>query len=162
MISNRLRLSDIEGLFLGKPIGGGIDRNVYALKETSAWGWRHKITQAPEVDDEECRHVIKVQKGHTGYFQNVAEWLLWETARATRLARWLAPCVAISPCGLYLIQRRVEPLRRRDLPKRMPTFLSDLKRENFGMLEGKVVCCDYGLGVDAGAIKTKLRKARWD
>jgi hypothetical protein len=61
-----------------------------------------------------------------------------------------------------LIQRYCEPLREVELPKLLPDFLCDLKRENFGMFDGRVVCCDYGTAHSAiRRTSRKLVKAEW-
>lgn len=44
----------------------------------------------------------------------------------------------------------------------MPSFFSDLKYQNFGMLEGQVVAHDYGYSnlISMGAT-SRMRKANW-
>lgn len=89
-------------------------------------------------------YVIKIESGRQS-FQNVAEWEYWSWVKDTKIEKWFAPCELISTCGSMLVQRRVTPLRPNELPKRLPAFLDcDLKIENFGLIDGKFVCCDYG------------------
>ena len=40
---------------------------------------------------------------------------------------------------------KADNLRTNELPKRVQKFLLDHKPDNFGMLDGNVVCRDYGL-----------------
>ena len=68
--------------------------------------------------------------------------------------------MALSGYGRVLLQKRVEPLQKGQLPERVPSFLSDLKLSNFGMFEGRIVCCDYGLLTWSPAMR--MRKANWD
>lgn len=92
-------------------------------------------------------HVVKVESG-AGSFQNAMEWETWQRVRTTEFAPWFAPCLAISPCGTILIQRRTrQPIA---YPDSIPNFFTDLKLENFGVLvpregeEEAFVCHDYG------------------
>lgn len=97
---------------------------------------------------------------HAKSFQNVAEWDFWNDNKDRKsVARWLAPCEFISSCGIVLAQKKTTKPERRDYPKTVPEFLTDLKRRNFGLLDGKLVAHDYGLyNVDT---PTKHRKASW-
>jgi hypothetical protein len=109
--------------------------------------------------------VLKVESG-AGSFQNVLEWETWEQVRDTEHARWFAPCVAISPCGGVLVQRRtVQPKAYPDL---VPNFFTDLKLTNFGTLlpykdeEERFVCHDYGFTRLMGLGLTKrMAKPNW-
>lgn len=103
--------------------------------------------------------VIKIER-QTGEFHNVKEWSNWQDLRVHRpFEKWLAPCVSISPYGTVLVQKRVEPMRDDELPRKLPFFLSDLKLANFGMLNGRVVCHDYAyIRITQ---KAKKRKADW-
>lgn len=115
--------------------------------------------------------VIKVEKD-PGYFQNILEWETWQRVRDTAHSRWFAACRWISPNGRVLIMEKTERPDPDAYPDRMPAFLSDFKRTNFGlsMLEdpktGKpaktLVCHDYGthLLFENGMTK-RLKKAEW-
>lgn len=146
-------LRDLAGLFLGEMLGSGVGRTVYVLATDPS----------------------KVVKFETtaGSFQNVIEWQTWNDLQGTRVARYLAPCHWISPCGIVLVQSRVQTLPTleaeacgggRSLRKvQLPEFLTDLKRENYGLLDGRVVACDYGsnLAINHGACASKLRTPTW-
>jgi hypothetical protein len=135
---------DFFCLFVGKKIGEGVTRVVY----------EHR--QDPTL-------VIKIEP-RDDLFLNVMEWRTWYYVEPVKaIARWFAPCVAISPCGRILLQRQAEdiPLSRK-LPDRMPDVFGDLKRRNFGLINGRLVCRDYGTNCAiANGIGTKTRKADW-
>jgi hypothetical protein len=60
-----------------------------------------------------------------------------------------------------MLQQRVEPIRDSDtLPDMIPAFLTDIKRENFGWYDGRIVCVDYAMHLDN--LSTRLKKATWD
>ena len=103
--------------------------------------------------------VVKVeQEGEN--FANILEWEVWQQARhAPALAKWFSPCRFISPSGAVMIQAMTTPCLKRDLPRRVPGFLTDMKQDNRGWLDGRVVCHDYGnILIGGGAA---LKKADW-
>lgn len=95
-------------------------------------------------------------------FQNIREWEVWQSIQYTPWAKWFAPCESISPNGSALLQRRTTPVPEGRLPDRVPVFLTDLKPDNFGMFEGRVVCHDYGnhLMLENG-MTNRMKKAQW-
>lgn len=131
--------TELKNLVLGKKLGTGAYRKVYAHRQDKSL-------------------VVKVEEGGR-MFSNVVEWETWQYVQYTALAKWFAPCVDISPCGSILLMKRVEPARMSEMPKQVPAIFTDLKIENWGVLDGKVVCCDYGnLLLN---IKGNLKKAEW-
>ena len=80
---------------------------------------------------------------HGGYFQNVIEWKTWIDMLGNRYRRWFAPCREISPCGTVLIMERATQFPDKSFS--VPGFFEDVKHDNFGLIDGKVVCVDYGL-----------------
>lgn len=95
-------------------------------------------------------------------FQNIAEWEIWsDQQHVPAIARWLAPCRMISPCGTVLLQERTSPVEQRHLPKRVPTFLTDLKVQNYGRLGRRVVCHDYARSILTLSVRPK-RAEWWD
>lgn len=98
---------------------------------------------------------------YKGWFQNVTEWTVWERVdrEDRKLARWLAPCYWISDCGLWLVQARVVPFPypHKFPVKKVPALLRDVKVNNFGLYEGRIVCCDYGVLPELGS--SRLVKA---
>jgi hypothetical protein len=108
-------------MMAGDRIGQGIAREVYL--------W------APDHD-----YVIKFELADCD-FQNVTEWLLWESApNAAR--KWLAPCEHISPNGKILIQRRCTPWLGK--PPKHPKWMDDMHMNNWGTYKGRPVAMDYG------------------
>lgn len=105
--------------------------------------------------------VIKFETGR-GCFQNVLEWEVWERVERTKSAKWFAPCVRISDNGKVLLMKRTDVLGWKERPAKMPTFFTDLKIENFGTIDGKVVAHDYGVNLmlEKG-MKSVLAKANW-
>lgn len=105
--------------------------------------------------------VVKVEEG-AGQFQNVVEWETWRRVEGTPFAKWFAPCMWISPNGSVLIMARTTPAP--EYPERMPAFLSDFKRTNYGMHEGRLVCHDYGthLMFEHGMTKRLIKADWWD
>lgn len=104
--------------------------------------------------------VVKVERD-PHRFQNVREYSFWQECQFYRkVADWLAPCVWISPRGAVMLQRRVEPVPKAQLPPQLPAWMRDIKPEHFGLFEGRLVCCDYAL--TNSTLPTKLKAAGWD
>lgn len=118
-----LSINDAMKALLGEQIGEGQYRDVFAsgINEHS---------------------VIKFER-NTGQFANATEWMIWNELEGTRFKKWLAPCFHISHCGIWLWQAKCEPLAKRDRPKQVPSFLSDIKTENWGWYKDRPVCMDY-------------------
>jgi len=128
---NGATYEDAFNLLCGKLLGEGIHRKIF-----------------------ECRLrddlVVKVEaETDWRYFANVLEMRFWnDHEHYKKVADWLAPCEYLSPDGRILLQRRASPIIERSvLPEQVPAFLSDLKPENFGMLDGRLVCLDYALTI---------------
>lgn len=142
MSDNQLAHKEAFWLLADRLVGSGIDRQVYTSRLLP-----------------DC--VIKVEEGSRS-FQNVIEWETWQWVKDTAFKRWFAPCRFISPCGLVLVMERTTEPAIRQYPDKMPVFLTDFKRPNYGMLNGRLVCHDYGLHhlMDHGLSK-RMRKANW-
>lgn len=134
---------DAYNMLCGSLIGEGIHRKVFECK------------LRPEL-------VVKVEY-NTGYrdFANVKEMAFWDDNQFYKpVAKWLAPCEFLSPDGRLLLQRRADPVPSAyELPARIPGFLTDLKRENFGILDGALVCLDYSMAINSPSVK--LKRAEW-
>lgn len=135
---------DAFNTLCGKLLGQGIHRQVFTSRFRSD-------------------HVVKVQ--HATEFRNFAnhsEYETWvEFQHVPKVAKWLAPCEYLSPDGLILIQHRAQPVPDDfELPEKVPYFLTDLKRENFGFLKGHLVCLDYSTVI--ANLSTQLKKANWN
>ncbi len=135
---------DFFGLMAGEWLGGGVGRGVYVLGTD------------PSL-------VVKIETSSHS-FQNIAEWNVWSEIEREeyKAKKWFAPCYYISPCGIILIQARTRPTDKSRFPKKMPAYFTDLKYQNFGMLDGHLVAHDYGhnrfvhLGLSAS-----LREVTW-
>ncbi len=139
---NKATLVDAFDMLCGKELGRGISRIVF-----------------------ECRLrddlVVKVEDAHSRYFANVIESKFWSDNQfASAIASWLAPIKFMSPDGRILLQRRCQPLPKNfALPAKLPIFLTDLKRENFGLLDGRLVCMDYALTIASPSVR--MVKTDW-
>ena len=137
----RTASKDFASLILGERLGGGVARDVYALNTAQSG-----------------TTIIKFEDV-AGSFQNIIEWSIWGDVVNTKWEKWFAPCCEISSTGVCLIQRRTTPLEM--LPKRVPSFFTDLKRDNWGEYEGRPVCHDYGTMAALGTKDAKMQKAMW-
>lgn len=136
---------DLAYLFLGEMIGQGTTRDVYQFRL-----------------DKTC--VVKHEpRGER--FQNVLEWEIWNTVKDTKFAKFFAPCVDISSNGLFLIQKKAEPLAKSFLPSKVPVFFCDLKPENYGFIGKQIVATDYGTAhieaLNRLMKSMKFKKAEW-
>lgn len=129
------------GSAIGKQLGSGIGRRVFEN----------------QFDE---KAVIKIEDCNGSRFQNVLEWETWQHVKDTKLRRWFAPCLWISHSGSVLIMRKTTPASK--FPQRLPVFLGDTKRGNYGLLDGRFVCHDYGtnLAITTGLVERE-RKAEW-
>lgn len=141
-MKNPAVLRDAFYLMVDHKIGSGMSREVYSS------------SVFPDS-------VVKVEAA-AGFFQNVIEWETWQRVKDTPFAKWFAPCEYISPNGAVLVMKKTIPARADEYPDRMPPFLTDLKRANYGIYNGKLVCHDYGtnLLMESGMTK-RMRKAHW-
>jgi hypothetical protein len=125
--------NSILTMFLGQCLGKGSSREVYELVHDASL-------------------VMKVETS-SRTFHNQTEWLVWQEMKEWPISDWFAPCTDIDPYGNVLIQKRTEPF---DTDRKfkaaltrtrggvIPSVLHDIHFANFGMLDGQVVCHDYG------------------
>ena len=119
------QLRELAEFVLGKRLGGGMSREVFLNRADN-------------------NTVIKVEN-YADHKQNVMEWLVWNQFQNVKgIGKWLCPCHSMSHSGTFLVMERARDLEPHEMPKRVPSFISDVKLENFGMLNGKVVLRDYG------------------
>lgn len=135
------RLEDAFELLCGEKIASGAYRDVFSF-----------------LFDKE-NYVVKVERGNYG-FHNIGEHNVWRTYKdAPKVAKWLAPVKLISPRGLVLIQRRTRPLQCD--PLKLPAFLTDRKRANYGVLDGRIVAHDYGWIIEKPDMRM-TKAGMWD
>jgi hypothetical protein len=126
-------------LLVGEYISGGAFREVF----------RNRI---------DAESVIKIEEG-SGNFCNIKEWEIWSQVQYGAISKFFAPCLHISPNGTVLIQAKTMPIAKRDLPKKVPAFMTDLHARNWGWYKGRAVCHDYGnILFEQGS---NLKKAIW-
>lgn len=139
---NEAEANDLWRLLTGKCLGEGCYRKVFEFRYD------------PSL-------VIKVEQ-EEGCFHNVREWDAWQTLEhAPKWRRWLAPCVAISPRGNFLLQRRTTPVAMKDMPRLVPAFFTDKKVGNWGRLNGRIVCHDYANSTVDYSLRL-VKGAFWD
>lgn len=130
---------ELETFILGEKLGAGIHRDVYVY------------TPDPTL-------VVKVETG-TANFANAKEWEVWNDLKwRPDVRKWLAPCVAISQSGAFLLQKRTTPITESHMPKRIPKFFTDEKVDNWGRLDNKIVCHDYALTIRNFDVKLRARR----
>jgi hypothetical protein len=130
---------DAFNLMCGQLLGAGIHRKVFACR----------------ID---LNLVVKVEiPNDWRSFANVKEMEFWNEYRdMPKVAKWLAPCEFLSPDGRILLQKRAQPVEAKDLPEKMPNFLTDFKVANFGRIDGQIVCVDYAWHT----LKASLRESK--
>lgn len=121
----------LRATFLGQPIGSGATRTVYAM------AWRDDLVV--KLEDTPSRNAD---------FCNVHEFELWNEVKKSRvLAKFFAPVMGIAGRGTILTMRRTQPITEMEFVRevrKLPDFMEDLHWANFGRLDGKIVCHDYG------------------
>lgn len=116
-------------ILCGEYIGSGASRTVYQSNLFENW-------------------VIKIERD--GINSNLLEYETWCVVKNTKFKKWFAPCAWISDNGKVLIMEKTEPLEKlsKKMIKTLPKFISDVKRDNFGLLNGKLVTHDYAFTID--------------
>lgn len=134
---------DVSDLSIGKHISTGTTRAVYQYANTTD-------------------QVLKLENNAYS-FCNIYEHQIWDRVRDTEFAKWFAPVIHISSNGVALVMRRTQPARLEDLPKHIPAFFTDVKAENFGWMDGRIVCHDYAFHrfIERGMTK-RMRLANWE
>lgn len=120
---------DILNSLLGRKLGYGVYRSVFD----------HQLNP---------KHVIKLEPAAP--FCNPTEYLIWQNVfwlqgdLKIRVKDWFAPVHWISPGGHVLCMSKTEPRPAKRRPAKIPSFLWDVKQENFGWIGNNFVCHDYG------------------
>lgn len=143
MITELSQYEDLKELLLGELVGVGIHRKVGVFRPDPSLVIKCAI-ETPNI--------------------NILEDEVWLMVQDTKIAKWFAPCVAVSPCGMFLLQKRVEMKPKSEYPKLVPSFFGDLKYSNFGWLKGMFVCCDYASFISTSMSHKwsgRMKKAEW-
>lgn len=134
---------DLLDLICGKLLGSGLGRQVFEF--------------SPDPTK-----VIKIEMSSRS-FQNVIEWETWKDLKDSPSGKFLAPCHSIAPCGTILIMERThKPHVNFKWPERMPSFLTDFKRTNYGLIGKRLVCHDYGTNAAVYNLKNSKATGRAD
>lgn len=132
---------ELANIICHKQIGAGMSRKTY------------DSIVLPDV-------VIKFEEA-SGFFQNQMEWEIWHSVKGTEFSKWFAPCEWISNNGSVLIMKKTTPATK--YPDKMPAFLADFKKTNYGIYNKKLVCHDYGMSMIIRTGLTKrMKKAFWN
>jgi hypothetical protein len=143
VLENPFVSSDLVRLVMGDKIGHGAYRTVYEFP-------LRKNT------------VIKVAADYET--SNLLEWAVWQAVKNTPYKKWFAPCMEISRCGHFLLQKRIKPIKAGDkLPKKIPAVFNDIKKENWGWIGKQLVCHDYQ-SIDRAydfAFNVNMKEVNW-
>lgn len=139
--------NDIIAAIIGKPLGEGLSRNVF------------EYNLNPE------KYVIKLET--TNYRSNASEIILWNEIQGLKgplswVKDWFAPILWHSPNSLVLVMERTYQDPNRKKPDRIPSFFQDVAERNFGWLNNKFVCHDYGSIYGFIKYSNKFKKANWE
>ena len=144
MISESAQYEDLKELLLGELLGEGIYRKVGVFTPDKTLVIKCAVSEPQK---------------------NILEYEMWDTVEDTAYAKWFAPCVDISPCGMFLLQKRVEHRPRAEYPDKVPAFFTDMKYKNYGWIGKQLVCCDYSgllmLIQRNGGLNSRMKKADW-
>lgn len=113
--------------------------------------------------------VLKVARDdnmYKGIASNIAEFELWERVAFgsyyEEAKEWLAPVNMISKDGRCMLMAKTESLRASELPKKVPCWMTDIKQDNVGLFEGRIVFHDYAMNlIPENGLCKKKKKANW-
>lgn len=138
---------DLLSMLVGEKIGQGQSRMVF----------QHN------VDPDK---VVKLACNGDGVLANSIEWTIWQEVQGLKgplawVKDWFCPVHRLSGNSNVIVMSKTAPVRLEEMPKEVPTFLSDIHMANFGWLDGRVVCHDYGFIYGLISYKKKFKKAAW-
>lgn len=130
-------------MWCGELLAKGVNRNVYELKFNRNW-------------------VVKIQISNN--FDNVLEWEIYKAVQyCDSQEKWFAESLCITESGMVLVQRRATFPAKKEYPKLIPKFFTDMKYQNYGFINGQFVCVDYSnvLSMLFGLAPNGMRRAKW-
>ena len=128
-------------MLCGEKLGEGLHRTVYACKIRPDL----IVKVEHDVDFRNFMNVFEDQfYADNEYFKKVSDWL--------------APIEFLSPDGRLLMMKRCDPIKDEEIPDRLPSWMTDIKADNFGRLNGRIVLVDYALNIKSP--NTRLKKWR--
>lgn len=141
-------LGEILSIVCGEYIGSGAFRDVYEYS----------------LDP---KYVVKVINATSTPEANINEFQLYNEIRGLCgplewVKDWFAPIKWISQGGYVLLQRKTKPNHKKlHRPDKIPSFLYDIKLDNFGWIGDKFVCHDYGILYGFIEYRKRFKKADW-
>lgn len=106
--------------------------------------------------DDPTKAVKVAKEGHADV--NLAEAGVWRDVEDRDEAAFYAPVTECAEDGSWLVMARTRQPSEGDFPSRIPGRIGDVKRHNWGWLNGRMVCHDYHV---RGGSTGKLKSARW-
>lgn len=143
IINNKIVSLEILDFLCDDYLGGGISRFVFDFKLNK-------------------KFVVKIDCSDRN--ANVIEHNIWVEAKQyePKLQKWFAPCHELSRCGRIMLQRKCKTgIPFDQFPKKIPDFFVDRKYQNWGMLDGKMVCFDYAGTILSNLGNFKMVDANW-
>jgi hypothetical protein len=109
-------------------------------------------------------YIIKIERENSGC--NRIEYMIWDEVRFLKgnlswVKNWFAPVDWISPNGRILVMKKTKQIKNKKLPEKIPAFLWDVKKDNFGWIGKNYVCHDYGQFYNMISYPKKMIKAKW-
>lgn len=143
ILHDRIIGTEFFNLVCGNLLGSGVSRYVFEYKPDK-------------------KYVVKVDCSN--YNANSNEYHIWEQLEyVEKMNKWFAPIKLLTTSGRVMLQRRCKTgLAYDDYPKKVPEFFTDLKYQNWGMLDRRWVCFDYAstLLLELN-YNFKLKNAKW-
>lgn len=140
----RVSVTKAKRELCGKEIGSGSTRVVYECKVNKDY-------------------VVKI--AFDGPDANILEHAVWDYIFACpSIAKWFAECVFLSQNGMVLVQKKVSFPENAEYPKQIPWYFTDIKKNNFGFIDGRLVCVDYSNAfgrLTQYMSNKKMRRAVW-
>lgn len=131
---------------LGEFLGRGRSREVYASP----------------IDE---NIVIKIAYNPQGIMDNADEWTLWCLSKDRELRNWLCPIIGVFGDGRVLYMKKVEHTSKDELRRfeEVPAIIEDVHTDNWGILDGRLVCFDYAVNSSTSIPKKlKMKKVVWE
>jgi len=117
-----------------------------AILETEVGRGMNRIVYTSKLFPGTVIKVASTRNLKNAISDNMAELAIWESIEMMpeRVKKWFCPCISIGCHGTILFMKYAEICSNASqLPTRVPSFFTDLKVENWGILNGTPVCVDY-------------------
>jgi hypothetical protein len=76
---------------------------------------------------------------------NRMEWVIWHNAEPD-LKKMLVKPISIHENGIYMVVTLGEPIKKHEIPKNIPPYITDTKASNWVKINGVVLLADYAQG----------------